>query len=56
MNYTVISDLEVCGKTKGEVITDEEFVEAGANLDALINAGHIEANSASTPASKEGEK
>ena len=46
MSYTVTSDLEVCGKKKGEVLTDKDL--AGFNVEALVGAGHI-ADSASKP-------
>lgn len=39
--YTVISDLEVCGKFQGDSLTEEELTDAGANVEALIEAGHI---------------
>ncbi len=41
--YTVISDLEVCGKFKADTLTEKELIDAGANIDALIEAGHIKA-------------
>lgn len=55
MDYIVISDLVVCEKTKGEVLTEKELIKAGANIDALIGAGHVEAKGASKLASEEGE-
>ena len=48
MGYTVASDFEVCGKKKGEILTDKELV--GINVEALIGAGHI-ADSAAKPTS-----
>lgn len=39
--FTVISDLEVCGKFKGDSLTEEELTNAGANIEALISAGHV---------------
>ena len=53
MGYTVTSDLEVCGKKKGETLTEKDL--AGINVEALVGAGHI-ADSASkpTPAKEEG--
>lgn len=52
MTYTVISDLEVCNKVKGEKLTDKELLEAGANIDALVESGHIvsDVSGKSTPA------
>ena len=53
--FTVISDLEVCGKTKGDLLTSEELSKAGVNVEALITAGHIqEVNAKTKPESKEG--
>lgn len=39
MGYTVASDFEVCGKKKGETLTEKELV--GINVEALIASGHI---------------
>lgn len=39
MSYTVTSDLEVCGKKKGESLTEKDLAEL--NVQALIGAGHI---------------
>jgi len=44
MAYIVISDREVCGKKKGESITDKELVDAGVSAEALITANHIKAS------------
>lgn len=50
-SYKVVSDL-VSGKKAGDTITDEELV--GCNVDALIQGGHIAAESTSkTKAEKE---
>lgn len=57
MSYTVISDLEVCGKFKGDLLTEKELIDAGANIDALIEAGHVKNAAVSTkPATDEGDK
>ena len=40
-SYKVLSN-RVSGKKAGDLISDEEL--AGANVDALIEAGHIAAN------------
>lgn len=59
MNYTIASDLEVCGKFKGDSIAEKELVDAGANIEALIEAGHITAvlgATKSTPTIKEGDE
>ena len=50
MSYTVTSDLEVCGKSKGDTLTEKELLEAGANIDALIESAHIKSDS--TPSIK----
>jgi hypothetical protein len=50
MSYTVTSDLEVCGKIKGDTLTEKELLEAGANIDALIESAHIKSDS--TPSIK----
>lgn len=53
MGYTVTSDLEVCGKKKGETLTEKELI--GINVEALIGAGHIADSTAKpTPAKEEG--
>lgn len=46
MSYIVTSDLEVCGKKKGESLTEKEL--DGINVEALISAGHV-ADSSSKP-------
>ena len=52
MAYKVISGREVCGKKQGEVLTLKELEDAGANIDALIVSGHIQASQASQPVIK----
>lgn len=58
MSYTVISDLEVCGKVNGDSLTEKELAAAGANIGALIEAGHIKPAFNAKPASiaDQGEK
>jgi len=52
MGYTVASDFEVCGKKKGETLTEKELV--GINVEALIASGHIADSTAKpTPAKTE---
>ena len=46
MGYTVASDFEVCGKKKGESLSEKDL--AGINVEALIGAGHV-TDSASKP-------
>jgi hypothetical protein len=50
MSYIVTSDLEVCGKKKGEALTEKDLV--GANVEALIGAGHISSSSKPVPATE----
>lgn len=47
MTYKVISRREVCGKKQGEILTLKELQNAGANIEALIASGHIQAGQAS---------
>ena len=54
MEYTITSHLTVCGKAKGETLTDKDLLRAGANIDALISAGHIVAKVAPVKPSQEG--
>lgn len=52
MSYTVASDLEVCGKKKGESLTEKEL--EGLNVEALIASGHISGSAVKpTPAKTE---
>ena len=46
MSYTITSDLEVCGKTKGDTLTEKELLAAGVNIDALVEGAHIKSDSA----------
>ena len=50
MSYTVTSDLEVCGKNKGDTLTEKELLEAGVNIEALVEGLHIKSDS--TPSIK----
>lgn len=55
MSYIVTSELEVCGKNKGDAITEKELLNAGANIEALIEGNHIKATGGTTkPAIQEG--
>lgn len=47
MDYIVISDFTVFGKSKGAVLSESELLAAGTNIEALIEAGHIELSSKS---------
>ena len=54
MEYTIISHLTVCGKVKGETLTIKDLLREGANIDALISAGHIEVKATPIKPSQEG--
>mgnify|MGYP000556155240 CR=1 FL=1 len=42
MAYKITSDRLDCAKSKGESITEKELLAMGANIEALIEGGHIE--------------
>ena len=44
MTYTVISNREVCGKTKGDTLTAKELQDAGVKSESLIAGNHIKAS------------
>jgi len=44
MTYTVISNREVCGKTKGDAVSDKELQDAGVSAETLIAGNHIKAS------------
>ena len=56
MTFKVISDREVCGKKQGEILTLKELEDAGANIDALIVGGHLEASKPTIKPAQEGAK
>ena len=41
MSYEVIGDAKILGQEKGSKITKKSLEEHGANIDALIQVGHI---------------
>lgn len=41
MEYTVTSDSKVCGKIKGEKLTDNDILSAGGSVEHLLASGHI---------------
>ena len=41
MAYTIISNRLDCKKVEGDSITDKELLDMGANIEALIEGGHI---------------
>jgi hypothetical protein len=55
MEYTVISNTQVCGKVKDEKLTKDDILSAGGNVEHLLAAGHIISANAvkATPAVKE---
>lgn len=54
MDYIITSHLTVCGKKNGEILTTTDLLGAGANIDALISAGHIQAKAAPSKPTQEG--
>jgi len=44
MSYTIISSKTVCGKTKGDTLTNEELQDAGVSAETLIAGNHIKAS------------
>ena len=56
MAYTIISNRLDCKKVEGDSITDKELLEMSANIEALIEGGHIlgdATKASSTQTSKE---
>jgi hypothetical protein len=43
MSYTIISSKTVCGKTKGDSLTEKELQDAGVSAETLIAGNHIKA-------------
>ena len=54
MDYIITSHLTVCGKSNGETLTTKDLLGAGANIDALISAGHIQAKATPSKPTQEG--
>lgn len=48
MSYTVISDRKVCGKKKGESLTEKEILENGGDAKHLVASGHIKSEKSET--------
>jgi hypothetical protein len=46
MSYTIISSKTVCGKTKGDSLTEKELQDAGVSAETLIAGNHIKATTA----------
>ena len=41
MEYTITSDSKVCGKIKGEKLTEDDILSAGGTVEHLLASGHI---------------
>jgi len=41
MEYIVTSDSKVCGKTKGEKLTETDILSKRSNVEFLLASGHI---------------
>jgi hypothetical protein len=48
MSYTIISNKTVCGKTKGDSLTESELQDAGVSAETLIAGNHIKATATNT--------
>lgn len=46
MSYIVISDRTVCGKNKGDSLTEKELQDAEVSAETLIAGNHIKATTA----------
>ena len=55
MKYLIISEREVLDKVAGEYLEEKELLEAGTNIQALIDGNHITAPN-SKPVTPEGVK
>jgi len=44
MSYIEISDKTVCGKNKGDTLTNKELQDAGVSAETLIAGNHIKAS------------
>lgn len=51
MTYVIASDnCQIGNKKKGDAITEKELLEAGLNIEALLDGGHLSGNKVITPA------
>lgn len=41
MEYTITSDSKVCGKLKGEKLTENDILSAKGSVEHLLASGHI---------------
>lgn len=55
MEYIVTSDSKVCGKIKGEKLTETDILNAGGSLEHLLASGHINQSAKAPKAVKEEE-
>jgi hypothetical protein len=55
MKYLIVSEREVLDKTAGEYLEEKELLEAGVNIQALIDGNHITAPN-TKPVIPEGDK
>lgn len=55
MEYIVTSDSKVCGKIKGEKLTETDILSAGGSLEHLLASGHITQSAKAPKAVKEEE-
>ena len=52
MAYLITSDRLDSSKAEGAIITDEELLEMGANIPALVDGGHISPDATSSKKTK----
>ena len=52
MEYEVISTKKVCGKVKGERLTEDDIISAGGSVEHLLVSGHIK-EAGKTPKTKQ---
>ena len=55
MEYIVTSDSKVCGKVKGEKLTETDILRKGSNVEFLLASGHITESAKAPKAVKEEE-
>jgi hypothetical protein len=48
MSYTVISDRKVCGKKKGDTLTEKEILEKGGDVKHLLASNQIKSEKSAT--------
>lgn len=53
MEYIVTSDFKVCGKVKGEKLTETDILNAGGSVEHLLVSGHITESAKAPKAVKE---